>query len=137
METWSSTTTDVFTRSFQLDYKIEVEASVLFVKAKSTTELTVEQGGSTSKVVSEGKTATNISSSSCLTLQCQAPAFTHVKCSAIEFKGSVTVPFTADEVSILDDGHEDVKQITGSYSSASSYDLRAVIEGLTPRSVLA
>ena len=120
METWSSTTTNVFTWSFRLDYKIEVEASVLFVKAKSTTELTVELGGSTTKVVTQGKTTTT-KESSCLTLQCQAPAHKHVRCSAIELKGSVTVPFTADEVSILDNGHEEVKQITGSYSSASSY----------------
>jgi hypothetical protein len=42
------------------------------------------------------------------------------------------VPFVADEEHTFDDGHTEIVQVSGFYTSTQAYDLQMVIQDITP-----
>ena len=127
VEQWSSNTTEVFIWNTKYFYKLEIEASGLYL----TTNSSYNSTDSIARSFSNGQTTIPIQTL-CKPMTCTAPAFKYIRCSGIESRGTITVQFTADEVTIYPDGKEDIRQINGTYSTTTSFDLAFLDEDITP-----
>ena len=131
-ETWSSSDSKTVEWSFNYKYTVSIEADVLFVKTKATQEFGFDYSESSTRTLTNGHTKAE-REEICDEIQCYAPANKHIVCTAIISKGTIKVPFVGDEERTFDDGHTEIVQVTGDYTSTQAYDIQMQIQDITSK----